>query len=112
MYKIFTDTDCDISLKESKEYDLGLISMPYTANDVLVRPYEDFEVFDSKPFYNMLREGVMPTTSAISMQNYIDYFEPVLAAGTDILYVHFSRAMSNSFDFMDQAVKELLAKYP
>ena len=112
MYVLFTDTDCDMTPERCKKYGYRLISMPYTIEGELVRPYEDFETFDAHAFYDRLRGGVLPTTSAISKQNYIDYFEPDFKAGNDILYVHFSRVMTNTFDFMDQAVKELLEKYP
>ena len=112
MVTYFTDTDCDMTPELCKEYGFRLISMPYTIEGQLVRPYEDFEVFESHEYYERLRSGVLPTTSAISKQNYIDYFEPEFAAGNDIFYVHFSAAMTNTFDFMNQAKEELLAKYP
>lgn len=112
MYVIFTDTDTDITLKKAKEYGYNLISMPYTANDKDVFPYVDFEEFDYESFYNMLKTGVMPTTSAISVEKYISYFEPFFAEGKDILYVHFSAAMTMTFDNMKKAVDALKEKYP
>ena len=111
-FQLFADTDCDITPEVCAEYGYKLISMPYTIEGKLVRPYEDFDKFDAKAFYDKLRSGVLPTTSAISEQNYIDYFEPSLKEGKDILYVHFSAFMSNTFDFMSQAVKALKEKYP
>jgi DegV family protein with EDD domain len=60
----------------------------------------------------MLRAGTLPTTSAIGKEKYISYFEPEFAAGRDILYVHFSREMSATFNNMDEAVAELKEKYP
>ena len=85
MIRLFTDTDNDVTPEVAARYGYTLISMPYTVDDKIIYPYVDFEVFDDKAFYGMLREGVMPTTSAISEQNYVDYFEPVFAAGDDIL---------------------------
>jgi DegV family protein with EDD domain len=77
-----------------------------------VYPYEDFEVFDYHAFYDTLRKGVLPKTCTLNTQKYIDYFEPMLKEGKDILYVHFSRAMSGTFEAMDKAWDELSAKYP
>ena len=111
-FQLFIDSDCDMTPEVCKEYGYKLISMPYTIEGQLVRPYEDFDKFDAKAFYDRLRGGILPTTSAISEQNYIDYFEPTLREGKDILYVHFSPAMTNTFDFMNQAVKALQKKYP
>ena len=112
MYTIFTDTDTDITPAVAAEYGYKLISMPYSYDGKTVYPYEDFEVFDAHAFYDMLRSGVLPTTSAISKERYIEYFEPEFKAGKDILYVHFSAAMSATFDNMNAAVKELEEKYP
>lgn len=112
MLTLYTDTDTDITPAVVAQYGYKLISMPYSVDAKTVYPYVDFKEFDSRSFYDMLRSGVLPTTSAISKERYIEYFEPEFKAGRDILYVHFSRAMTNTFDAMDQAVAELRAKYP
>ncbi|MBR0143537.1 MAG: DegV family protein [Clostridia bacterium] len=112
MLVLFTDTDTDITPSEAKEYGYRLISMPYSIDGVTTYPYVDFETFDAHAFYEKLRGGVLPTTSAISVEQYVQYFEPVFADGDDILYVHFSRAMTATFDAMDEAVASLKEKYP
>ena len=112
MTVLFTDTDTDITKKEADAYGYKLISMPYTVDGKDVYPYVDFEEFDSRAFYDTLRNGALPTTSALSEEKYIEYFEPVFANGDDILYVHFSRAMTVTFDNMDKAVAKLKEKYP
>ena len=106
MHVLFTDTDTDITPAQAQEYGYHLISMPYAIDGKNVYPYEDFDEFDAHAFYDLLRDGALPTTSAISTQRYIDYFEPVLKNGDDILYVHFSRNMTATFDNMDQAIAE------
>lgn len=112
MLVIFADTDCDVTAREAEKYGFRLISMPYSVDDRTVYPYEDFEEFDDRTYYDMLRSGVVPSTSSVSAEKYKEYFEPVFAAGDDILYVHFSRAMSGTFEVMDNAVAQLLSKYP
>ena len=112
MLTLYTDTDTDITPAVAAEYGYKLISMPYSVDAKTIYPYVDFTEFDSRGFYDMLRSGVLPTTSAISKERYLEYFEPEFAAGNDILYVHFSRAMTVTFDAMDQAVTELRQKYP
>ena len=112
MLKIYTDTDTDITPAIAAEYGYTLISMPYSIDTKTTYPYVDFETFDAHAFYDILRGGVLPTTSAISKEQYLNYFIRDFAAGNDILYVHFSRAMTNTFDAMDQAVAELKNKYP
>ena len=112
MLKIYTDTDTDMNPALAAEYGYQLISMPYSIDARTTYPYVDFETFDGHAFYDVLRSGVLPTTSAISKEQYINYFIRDFAAGNDILYVHFSRAMTNTFDAMDQAIAELKAKFP
>jgi len=112
MLKIYTDSDTDITPALAAEYGYTLISMPYSVDAKTTYPYVDFETFDGHAFYDMLRGGVLPTTSAISKEQYINYFQEDFKAGNDILYVHFSRAMTNTFDVMDQAIAELKAQYP
>lgn len=113
MFQLFTDTDTDITLEEAKKYGYKLISMPYsTSDEKTVYPYEDYDIFDSKSFYDMLRNGELTKTFAISPGKYIEYFEPFLKEGKDILYVHFSKAMSGTFNAMNLAIEELKEKYP
>ena len=113
MYQLFFDTDCDVSLEIAKKYNAKLISMPYTIKGEEIAPYKDWEVFDDKAFNNALRAGdADPTTMALNVQEYLEYFEPVLKEGKDILYVHFSRKMSATFKSCDAAIEELLKKYP
>ncbi len=113
MYQLFTDTDTDITPKIAQENGYKLISMPYSLKEgVDVYPYVDFAEFDYKTFYDNLREGNLPKTFALSPQKYIEYFEPTLKEGKDILYVHFSAAMSGTFNSLNLAWKELSEKYP
>ena len=65
-----------------------------------------------KEFYDILRKGIVPSTCAISPVKYMEYFEPHFAAGNDILYVHFSKAMSGTFNALNLALVELKEKYP
>ena len=112
MLVLFTDTDTDLTPAEAAHYGYHLISMPYSIDCETVYPFESKNEPELKSFYNTLRKGVIPTTSAISPERYKQYFEPVFAAGNDILYVHFSTAMSKTFDNMEIALRDLREQYP
>ena len=112
MYTLFVDSDSDMTPELCAEYGAKLIIMPYTINNKEVRPYIDFDKFDGKEFYDTLRKGVLPSTAALPPQAYIDYFEPEFKEGRDILYCHFSSAMSGTFNSMRLALEELKEKYP
>ena len=53
MLILFTDTDTDMTPSLAKEYGYHLISMPYIIDDKVIYPYEDFEEFNYKEFYEM-----------------------------------------------------------
>lgn len=112
MLTLFTDTDTDITPSVAAEYGYKLISMPYSVDGKTVFPYADGREMDLHAFYDTLRAGALPTTSAIGEEAYIDYFEPEFAAGNDIFYVHFSAAMTATFDAMNRALDKLKVKYP
>jgi len=110
---LFTDTDTDITPAVAKEYGYNLISMPYSLSDGKdVYPYVDWDTFDEKTFYDKLRNGEIPKSCALSPEVYFNYFEPFFKDGKDILYVHFSKAMSGTFSAMNLALKDLAEKYP
>lgn len=112
MLVLFTDTDTDLTPQEAKHYGYKMISMPYIVNEKEIRPYVDFETFDSKTFYDSLRKGLLPTTCGLNSEVYKQYFEEEFKKGNDILYVHFSKAMTCTFDSMNIALEELKEIYP
>lgn len=112
MLTLFTDTDTDFTPEAAKEYGYRLISMPYSIDAKTFWPYEDSETIDLHAFYDSLRGGVLPTTGGISAERYENYFRPEFEKGNDILYVHFSAAMTVTFRAMDEAVEALLKEFP
>lgn len=112
MYTIFVDSDLDVTPKYAREHGLELLKMPFIINEKIYYPYSDKEDFDFVEFYKTLENGIVPKTSALNMNEYIDAFEPVLKEGKDILYIHFSSAMSGTFQVLKNATDELLEKYP
>lgn len=111
MYQLFCDSNCELWHTEAKELGLNVIRMPYVL-DGEEYYYDLGEKTDFKYFYDRMRAGAVPTTSAINEQNYIDYFEPVLKEGKDIYYITFSHKLSATFESMDRAIAALKEKYP
>lgn len=111
MSRLFTDTDCEMWYTDAEALGLEVIKMPYILDDEIY--YYDFgKNTDFKKLNNRMREGATPRTSALNPNDYVEYFEPVLKAGEDILYVHFSDKMSGTFNYMKLAIDELKQKYP
>ena len=113
MYVLYADSDCDITPDSARRMGYkNIISMPFSIDGENFYPYKGMTDFDVNHFYSRLNEGVLPKTSALNVEEYKEYFEKEFAEGNDIFYIHFSEAMSMTFQNMRQAYKELQEKYP
>ena len=84
-YKIFTDIGCDIPADLLKEWDIPCVDLTFRADGVdTVYVSADMPIGE---FYRQMREGSVFKTAAANMADFEAAFEPVLAAGQDILYI-------------------------
>lgn len=111
MSVLICDSNCELWYTRAKELGLDYISMPYTI-DGQEYYYDLGEKTDFKDFYDRVRKGSVPITSALNPENYKEILEPYFAKGEDILYISFSHAMSGTFNQLNTALKELHEKYP
>lgn len=107
----FTDTDCELWYTDADELDIKIIEMPYTLDGEEIF-YDMGRNTDFKHLFRRMREGSVPITSALNPQIYMDYFEPWLEKGEDIIYVHFSDKLSGTFKYIETALNILREKYP
>ena len=63
-------------------------------------------------FYKKIAAGAMPTTSQVSVGQYISFFEPYVKDGKDILHISLSSGLSGSYNSALLAREELVQKYP
>ena len=63
-------------------------------------------------FYRKIAAGALPTTSQVNVQEFIDFFEPYLAQGLDILHITLSSGLSGTYNSALLAGEQLLQKYP
>lgn len=110
-YIIFTDSNTDIPYELAEQHELNICYMPYTINgEEHVSDLGRGSVIPD--FYAAMRAGVTPTTSLLTPDRYIGYFEPHLAAGEDILFICFSSNLSGTYNCACVAQQELAEKYP
>lgn len=113
VYVLFADSDCDITPEKAKDFGYtAIIPMPFTMDGKTVYPYRDMEDFDVPAFYRKLEGGSLPITDTVSVEEYEELFSKEFEKGNDILYIHFSEAMSETFANMRLAQTELKKKYP
>ncbi len=111
MSKFFCDSNCELWFDKVESLGINYISMPYTVGDKEYY-YDLGKNTDNRKFFEDMRKGAVPKTSALNMQDYLDYFEPVLKSGEDIIYVTFSHKMSATFESMAKAIQQLKQTYP
>lgn len=111
MYQLFCDSNCELWHTTVKELGLNLIKMPYILDDEEYF-YDMGETHDFKAFFDKMRDGATPKTSALNEYAYTEYFEPILARGEDVYYITFSHQMSGTFNAMKNVIAQLKEKYP
>lgn len=110
-FEVFTDTSANLTADLVRHYGIKIIPFSYFINGVEYT-HADPATFDGEAFYETMRGGAMPTTSQINPQRYIDYMEPVLESGRDVLYIGMSSGISGSFASSKIAAAYLMSKYP
>ena len=110
-YIFITDSDSDLPYHLKEQYDIPVIYMPYALDGK--EYFDDLgQTLDHKSYYDAMRTGANPVTSALNEASYLDYFEPILQEGKDILFVAFSSKLSCTLQSAASAREKLLEKYP
>ena len=111
-YRLFTDATSDLPVNFAKDLNVTVLPMGFTmeGKEYLYIPgRSDMHI---ETFFANMRAGVGVITAQINNFAFIEAFEPVLAAGEDILYIGFSSKLSGTVQSAHTAAAELNAKYP
>ena len=110
-YVFMTDSDSDLPFSYVDQYDLKMVYMPYIVDGV---EYLDDLGRSGKQteYFNNMRNGTAPVTSLLPTPIYVDYFEPILSQGKDILFICFSSKMSSTMNNILAAREEMQEKFP
>ncbi len=108
-YRIVTDSASDMG-EHLKDWGVASVSLTLKFDgDDTVQKNDEVEPV---AFYNRMREGACAKTSAVNPEGFIEVFEPILAAGDDILYIGFSSGLSTTCNSGRIAAEKLMEKYP
>ena len=111
-FVIMTDSCCDLTAELAQE--LGIVVKPLSLliGDETYRNFLDGREIGFKEFYDRVRGGAMPTTSAVSVGDFEDAMRPILEEGKDILCLSFSSALSTTYQSAVIAANELKNEFP
>ena len=108
-YRIVTDSACDMG-ELLKEWGVASVSLTLKFDGEDVAQLND--EIEPVAFYNRMREGGVAKTSAVNPDAFMGVFEPIVAAGEDILYIGFSSGLSTTYNSARLAAEKLSEKYP
>ncbi len=109
-YVFMMDSDSDLPYDLKVKYDIPVVYMPYALDGK--EYFDDLgQMLDHKSYYDKMRAGAVPVTSALNEESYMEYFEPILKE-KDLLFVAFSSRLSSTIEAARAAQKRLKEMYP
>lgn len=106
---ISTDSGADLPLEYREKNGIVVLPMGYTLEGVT---YGGKEALDVRTFYDKLRAGALPTTSAANPEDTAALFRQILSEGSDLLHVAFSSGLSSTCDAAKLAAGLVTEEFP
>ena len=108
---IIIDSCADLEPGVAKALGLETVNFTYVMGG---KEYEDdlWQSMTAKQFYDRMRAGEQPTTSAVTPGHYLEVFERAAEKGVPAVYLAFPRALSSSADAARQAADMIRESHP
>lgn len=111
-YVIITDSTTDLPAEIANELGLIVMSLKFQIAGKEYTNYLDEREMSSKEFYDLIRQGNMPTTSQVNVNEYIEVMTPILESGKDIFVMCFDSKLSGTYNSLCVARNMLLEEFP
>ncbi len=109
---ILTDSSCDLPASMAEQMQIEVLPLTLDLEGECYKNYLDGREIGFHDFYERAKTAKSMKTSAVNQQQFMDIFEPLLAAGNDILYLGFSSGLSGTYNASVLAANEMREKYP
>ena len=106
---ITTDSGADLPLSYCQTHDITVLPLAFTIEG---QTYYGSGAMDDKVFYDRLRAGALPTTSAANPEDTAALFRTFAEQGKDLLHVAFSSGLSSTSDAAQIAAQMVMEEYP
>lgn len=110
-YKITCCSTADMPASYFEERNLPYVCFQYRMDGVEY-PDDLGKTMPFAEFYDRISKGAEPTTAQVNAQQYMDFFEPILKEGRDILHFTLSGGISGSVNSANIAKTQMEEKYP
>jgi len=111
-FVLMTDSCCDLPADLAEEIGVEVLPLRLELKGREYRNYLDGREIGFREFYDTVRSGEMPVTSAVNVGEFEAAMRPILEAGRDILCLCFSYALSTTYQSAGIAAKELADSFP
>ena len=109
-FQIFTDSCCDLLAEQTAAMNVVCVPLSVVCNGAATDDYSTAEA--RKAFFDTIRAGSMPSTSAVNPDRWMAAFKEALDAGKDVLALCFASALSATYQSAVIAAEELKESYP
>lgn len=107
---ITTDSVCDMPKELLERYQVRMIPLTISEGDHSYKDGVDFTPDDIYELYDS--QHLLPKTSAISPQEFIDFFTPLTQDGSEVVHIDISSACSATYQNACMAASELDGVFP
>ncbi len=108
-FVIITETTADLPASYIEENGLGIIPLYYQIDETV---YGEEKHLESKDFFDAMRNGAAPTTSASNPDTLRKKYIELIESGKDILHLAFSSGLSCSYNNASFVAEDLKEEYP
>lgn len=107
---ITADSTVDLSPELKERYDFCILPLMITlGEDHFMDDGQSFTPLDMYARYH--KDGMLPKTSAPGVQEFLDFFSPLVEQGYEIVHLDISAELSNTFNAARLAAQELEGVY-
>lgn len=111
-YEIVTDSSANLTLELYKELGVHVLPLRFMLDGKDYVSYQEGAEIELKDFYTMMREGKVFTTSLPYAHETEKTLRAILEAGSDLIYIGFSSALSGTFEATRLIMDALASEYP
>ena len=111
-YVMMTDSCCDLSAEMAAELELEVLPLRLELEGRSFQNYLDGREIGFREFYEKVRNGAMPVTSAVNVGEFETAMRSALESGRDVLCLCFSSALSTTYQSAVIAAGELREEFP
>lgn len=111
MFKIMSDSACDLSREYIEAHDVGIIPL-YITTDGQNYKKDVLELYSRDVYDLMVKENAFPKSSLPSIQDFMDYFLPYVKENVPILCITISTSLSGTYNSAKTACDLIHEEYP